>query len=261
MKSTDFENFYKLWNTANTCLNPNYKCVNDSMEMIFGMFAAYSYEDVSNAVNWVLTHTKALNIRINEVIERLEETKNNLSNAAMTDGYNAWQIVNAVVETLGIYRSYVFTDSYIGMTLQALGWNLDYMNTLPDNEFNRNIFAKAYATQLKFEPSVVIWGNNDKHVKIIADLAGGTFRSYDLDKPEYIERIIENKEVPAVIEYAELKHEEDTRFRLELEEEERRDRELHRNSKPLSREKQEELIDMFIKSLVGRIDNIPDIDK
>ena len=43
MKSTDFENFYKLWNTANTCLNPNYKCVNDSMEMIFGMFAAYSY--------------------------------------------------------------------------------------------------------------------------------------------------------------------------------------------------------------------------
>ena len=31
MKSTDFENFYKLWNTANTCLNPNYKCVNDSM--------------------------------------------------------------------------------------------------------------------------------------------------------------------------------------------------------------------------------------
>ena len=155
----------------------------------------------------------------------------------------------------------MFTDSYIGMTLQALGWNLDYMNTLPDNEFNRNIFAKAYATQLKFEPSVVIWGNNDKHVKIIADLAGGTFRSYDLDKPEYIERIIENKEVPAVIEYAELKHNEDNRFRLELEEEERRDRELHRNSKPLSREKQEELIDMFIKSLVGRIDNIPDIDK
>ena len=174
MKSTDFENFYKLWNTANTCLNPNYKCVNDSMEMIFGMFAAYSYEDVSNAVNWVLTHTKAPNIRINEVIERLEESKNNLSNAALTDGYNAWQIVNAVVETLGIYRSYVFTDSYIGMTLQALGWNLDYMNTLPDNEYNRNIFAKAYATQLKFEPSVIIWGNNDKHVKVIADISGGT---------------------------------------------------------------------------------------
>ena len=78
----------------------------------------------------------------------------------MTDGFNAWQIVNAVVETLGIYRSYVFTDSYIGMTLQALGWNLDYMNTLPDNEYNRNIFAKAYASQLKFEPSVVIWGKN-----------------------------------------------------------------------------------------------------
>ena len=100
MKSTDFENFYKLWNTANTCLNPNYKCVNDSMEMIFGMFAAYSYEDVSNAVNWVLTHTKAPNIRINEVIERLEETKNNLSNAAMTDGYNAWQIVYTAVMCL-----------------------------------------------------------------------------------------------------------------------------------------------------------------
>lgn len=261
MKSTDFENFCNLWNTANLCLNPNHRYANDGMEMIFGMFAAYSYEDVSNAVNWVLTHTKAPNIRINEVIERLEETKNNLSSAAMTDGFNAWQIVNSVVESLGIYRSYIFADPYIGMTLQALGWNLDYMNTLPNNEFNRNIFAKAYATQSKFEPRVVVWGNNDKHIKVIEALPGGIYRSYDLNKPEYLERIVDNGEVGAVLEYAKLKYDEDNRFRLELEEEERRDRELHRNSKPLSREKQEELIDMFIKSLVGRIDNIPDIDK
>ena len=181
--------------------------------------------------------------------KRLEESKNNLSNAILTEGYNAWQIVNSVVESLGIYRSYIFADPYIGMTLQALGWNLDYMNTLPDNEFNRNIFAKAYATQSKFEPSVVVWGNNDKHIKVIEALPGGIYRSYDLDKPEYLERIVENGEVNAVIEYAKIKYDED------------RDRELHRNSKPLSREKQEELIDMFIKSLVGRIDNIPDIDK
>ena len=244
MKSTDFENFCNLWNTANLCLNPNHRYANDGMEMIFGMFAAYSFEDVSSAVNWVLTHTKAPNIRINEVIERLEESKNNLSNAILTEGYNAWQIVNAVVESLGIYRSYIFADPYIGMTLQALGWNLD-----------------AYAAQSKFEPSVVVWGNNDKHIKVIEALPGGIYRSYDLDKPEYLERIVENGEVNAVLEYAKIKYDEDNRFRLELEEEERRDRELHRNSKPLSREKQEELIDMFVKALVGRIDNIPDIDK
>ena len=53
------------------------------------------------------------------------------------------------------------------------------------------------------------------------------------------------------------KHE-DNRFRLELK---KRNAETGKLTATvnLSREKQEELIDMFVKALCGRIDNIPDM--
>lgn len=260
MHTNNILDFMNLWKDWSLYVNPNSKVSEGVMQSGFMLFKDYSFEEVSDAVVHVASTTKSPTLKFNEVLDYLKEKREG-GTVDITEGYNAWQIVNSVVESLGIYRSYIFADPYIGMTLQALGWNLDYMNTLPDNEFNRNIFAKAYATQSKFDPRVVVWGNNDKHIKVIEALPGGIYRSYDLDKPEYLERIVENGEVNAVLEYAKLKFEEDNRFRLELEEEERRDRELHRNSKPLSKKKQEELFDMFFKALVGRIDNIPDIDK
>lgn len=151
MENNEFFEFKELWETYSDVINPSIKLSDKAIAVIFEKLSTYNLCEISVALDKVVGRG-VFSLNIADVLNELKGG-NNID--LKEKGIIAYNLVNQVVIDKGIYNSYIFEDVAIGATLNNLGWDLDTFNTLPDNDFNRNLFVEIYVNHVKNNNDVI----------------------------------------------------------------------------------------------------------
>ena len=144
MQTNDFYDFKELWNTYSEVINPTSKPSDKAIAIVFEKLMSYEITDIAAALDRVVT-TDVFALKLSDVLNELKGG-NKIDFEAR--GNMAFNNLVAIVSNKGIYNSYIFEDPVIGVVMNVLGWDLDYVNTENcDDIFARKEFVKFYVNE------------------------------------------------------------------------------------------------------------------